>query len=67
MSCYTIKSYQNPSGEKQLILLVIHSTESISDLTQKILLMNSGKERSLLLSISKFLVVIVTFNVIERT
>ena len=67
MSCYTIKSCQNPFGEKQLILLVIHSTGCISDLTQRRLLMNSGKERSLLLSISKFLVVIVTFNVIERT
>ena len=31
------------------------------------LLMNFGEERSLLLSISEYLVVIVTFNVIERT
>ena len=67
MSCYTIKSCPNPSGENQLILLVIHSTECISDLIQRRLLMNSGEERSLLLSILEFLVGIVTFYVIERT
>ena len=67
VSCYTIKSCLNPSGEKQLILLVIHSIGCISDLTQRRLLINSEKERSLLLSILEFLVVIVTFYVIERT
>ena len=41
------KKFPNPSGEKQLILLVIHSTGCISDLIQRRLLMNSGKERSL--------------------
>ena len=46
MSCYTIKSFRNPSGEKQLTLLVIHSTECISDLIPRRLLMNSGEERS---------------------
>ena len=67
VSCYTIKSCPNPSEEKQLILLVIHSTRCISDVIQRRLLMNSREERSLLLSISEFLVVIVTFYVIERT
>ena len=45
MSCYTIKSCQNPSGEKQLMLLVIHSTGCISDLIPRRLLMNSGEEK----------------------
>ena len=67
MSCYTIKSCLNPSREKQLTLLVIHSTGCISDLIQRRLNMNSGEERRLLLSISEYLVVIVTFYVIERT
>ena len=67
MSCYIIKSCPNPSGGKQLILLVIHLTKCISDLIQKRLLMNSGNERSLLLSILGFLVVVVTFYVIEKT
>ena len=67
MSYYTIKSCPNPSGEKQLTLLVIHSTGCISDLIPRRLFMNSGEERSRLLSISGYLVVIVTFYVIERT
>ena len=67
MSCYTIKSFPNPSREKQLTLLVIHSTGCILDLIPRRLLMNSREERSLLLSISGYLVVIVTFYVIERT
>ena len=67
MSCYTIKSCPNPSEEKQLILFVIQLTGCISDLIQRRLLMNSGEERSLLLSILEFLVGIVTFYVIERT
>ena len=53
--------------EKQLTLLVIHLTGCISDLIPKRILMNSGEERSQLLSISGYLVVIVTFRVIERT
>ena len=57
----------NPSREKQLTLLVIHSTGCISDLIPKRLLMNFGDERSQLLSILGYLVVIVTFYVIERT
>ena len=57
MSCYTIKSCPNPSRE-QLTLLVIHSTGYISDLIPRRLLMNSREERSLLLSISGYLVVI---------
>ena len=67
MSCYTIKSCLNPSEEKQLTLLVIHSTGCISDLIPCRLFMNSREERSLLLSISGYLVVIVTFYVIEKT
>ena len=67
VSCYTIKSCPNPYEEKQLTLLVIHSIGCISDMISRRLLMNSGEERSLLLSISEFLVVIVTFYVIERT
>ena len=67
MSCYTIKSFPNPSREKQLTLLVIHSTVCISDLIPRRLLTNSEEERSQLLSISEYLVVIVTFYVIERT
>ena len=67
MSCYTIKSYPNLSREKQLTLLVIHSTGCISDLIPRRLVMNSREERNLLLSISGYLVVIVTFYVIERT
>ena len=67
MSCCTIKSCPNPSGEKQLTLLVIHSIGCISDLIPRRLLMNSGEERSQLLSNSGYLVVIVTFYVIERT
>ena len=66
LSCYTIKSCPNPSGEKQLVLLVIHSIGCILDLILRRLLKNSGEERSLLLSISEYLVVIVTFYVIER-
>ena len=67
MSCYTTKSCPNPSGEKQLTLLAIHSTGCISDLILRRLPMNSREERSRLLSISGFLVVIVTFYVIEKT
>ena len=67
MSCCTIKSCPNLSGKKQLTLLVIHSTGCISDLIPRRLLMNSGEERSQLLSNSGYLVVIVTFYVIERT
>ena len=67
MSCYTIKSFPNPSREKQLTLLVIHSTACILDLIPRRLLTNSEEERSQLLSISEYLVVIVTFYVIERT
>ena len=48
-------------------LLVIHSTGCISNLIPRRLRMNSGEERSLLLSISGYLVVIVTLYVIERT
>ena len=66
MSCYTIKSCPNLSGGKQLTLLVIHSTGCISDLIPRRLLMNSEEERSRSLSISGYLVVIVTFYVIER-
>jgi len=58
VSCYTIKSFPNPSREKQLTLLAINSIGCISDLIPRRLLMNSGKERSLLLSISGYLVVI---------
>ena len=61
MSCYTTKSLSNPSGEKQLTLLAIHSTGCILDLIPRRLPMNSREERSRLLSISGFLVVIVTF------
>ena len=53
--------------EKQLTLLVIHSTRCISYQIPRRLLMNSREERSLLLSILGYLVVIVTFYVIERT
>ena len=60
------KKLPNLSGEKQLTLLVIHLTGCISNLIPRRLLMNSRKERSLLLSISGYLVVIVTFYVIER-
>ena len=67
MSCYTIKSYPNLSREKQLTLLATHLTECILDLIPRRLLMNSGEERSLLLSILGYLVVIVTFYVIEIT
>ena len=67
MSCYTTKSCPNPSGEKQLTLLAIHSTGCISDLIPRRLSMNSREERSQLLSISGYLVVILTFYVIERT
>ena len=67
MSCYIIKSCPNPYGEKQLTLLAIHSTECISDLIPRRLLMNSREERSLLLNILGYLVVIVTFYVIVRT
>ena len=67
MSCYTIKSCPNPSRKKQLTLLAIHLIGCISDLIPRRLLMNSREERSLLLSISGYLVVIVTFYVIERT
>ena len=48
MSCYTTKSCLNPSGEKLLTLLVIHSIGCISDLIPRKLLMNSREERSLL-------------------
>ena len=44
-----------------------HSIVCISDLIPRRLLMNSREERSLMLSISGYLVVIVTFYVIERT
>ena len=67
MSCYIIKSWPNPSGEKQLTLLAIHSIECISDLIPRKFLTNSREERSLLSNISGYLVVIVTFYVIERT
>ena len=67
VSCYTIKSCPNPFEEKQLTLLLIHSTGCISDLIPKRLLMNSREERSLQSNISGYLVVIVTFYVIERT
>ena len=66
MSCYTIKSCLNPSREKQLTLLAIHSTGCILDLIPRRLPMNFGEERSRLLSISGYLVVIVTFYVIEN-
>ena len=66
VSCYTIKSCPNPFGEKQLTLLVIHSTGCILDLIPRRLLMNSGEERSRLLSILGYLVMIATFYVIER-
>ena len=46
VSCYTTKSCPSPFGEKQLTLLVIHSTECISDLIPRRLPMNSGEERS---------------------
>ena len=67
MSCYIIKSFPNPYEEKQLTLLVIHSTWCISDTISRRHLMNSGEERSRLLSISGYLVMIATFYVIERT
>ena len=67
MSCYTIKNCPNPFEEKQLTLLAIHSIGCISNLIPRRLLMNSREERSLLLNISGYLVVIVTFYVIERT
>ena len=67
MSCYTTKSCPSPSGEKQLTLLVIHSTECISDLIPRELLMNSGEERSLLPNTSEYLEVTVIFCVIGRT
>ena len=44
MSCCTIKSCPNPFGEKQLTLLVIHSTGCISDLIPRRVLMNSRKK-----------------------
>ena len=66
MSCYTIKNYPNLSREKQLTLLVTHLTGCISNLIPRRLLMNSGEERSMLLSISGYFVVIVTFYEIER-
>ena len=66
MSCYTIKSCLNPSGEKQLTLLAIHSTECISDLIPRRHLMNFGEERSLFLNISGYLVVIVTLILRDR-
>ena len=67
MSCYTIKSYPNLSREKQLTLLATHLTGCILNLIPRRLPMNSREERSQLLSISGYLVVIVTFYVIERT
>ena len=67
MSCYTTKSCPSPFGEKQLTLLVIHSTECISDLIPRELLMNSGEERSLLPNTSEYLEVTVIFCVIGRT
>ena len=66
MSCYTIKSCPNPYEEKQLTLLVIHSIGCISDMISRRLLMNSGEERSRLLSILGYLVMIATFYAIER-
>ena len=66
MSCYTIKSCPNPYEDKQLTLLVIHSTGCISDMISRRLLMNSGEERSRLLSILGYLVMIATFYAIER-
>ena len=45
MSCYTIKSCPNPYGEKQLILLVIHSTECISNLIQRRLFYELWREK----------------------
>ena len=47
MSGYRIKRCLNPSGEKQLTLLAIHSTECILDLIPSKLPMNSREERSL--------------------
>ena len=67
MSCYITKSCPNPSGEKQLTLLAIHSTGCILDLILIRLSMNSREERSQLLSILGYLVVILTFYMIERT
>ena len=67
MSCYTTKRCRSPSGEKRLTLLVIHSTECISDLIPRELLMNSGEERSLLPNTSEYLEVTVIFCVIGRT
>ena len=67
MSCYIIKGCPNPSGDKQLTLLAIHSIGRISDLFPSKLLMNCREKRSRLLNISRFLVAIVTFYVIERT
>ena len=67
VSCYIIKSCLNPFGKKQLTLLAIHTTECISDLIPRKFLTNSREERSLLSNISGYLVVIVTFYVIERT
>ena len=67
VSCYTIKSYPNLSREKQLTLLATNLAGCISDPIPRRLLMNSGEERSLLLSILGYLVVIVTFYVKEGT
>ena len=44
-----------------------HTFNQVSDLIPRRLLMNSGEERSWLLNISGYLVMIVTFYVIERT
>ena len=67
VSCYIIKRCLNPSGEKQLNLLAIHSTECISNLIPSKLPMNSGEKRSLLSNIFGYLTVTVTFCVIKRT
>ena len=57
----------SPSGEKQLTLLVIHSTVCILELTPRKLLINSRKERSLLSNSSEYLAVTIIFCVIGRT
>ena len=67
MSCYITRRCQSSSGEKQLTLLAIHSTECILDLIPRKLLMNSGEERSLLSNTSGYLVVTIIFYMIGRT
>ena len=66
-SYYITKRWSNLFGEKQLTLLAIHSTECISDLIPRKLLMNFREERSLLSNISGYLAVTVIFCVIRRT